>query len=153
MDFIPAELYSQCVANLPITTVDVVVVAPDNSVLLCKRLNEPARGLLYTPGGRQFKNEKLHQAAERILRTELGIVQIPELQYIGVIDEMFDVSAFAGISAHCTNIYFGCRLSKETPLVLDSQHSEYGWFKPNDPTLHPYVQEKINKTIDFLGAL
>jgi len=64
--------FMQLVKNAPIFAIDLVVLNEKDQLLLGKRLNAPAKGDWFVPGGRVFKNEALVKAFERITATELG---------------------------------------------------------------------------------
>ena len=69
MTFIPWSLYEQILDNMPIACVDVAILH-DGKVLLVKRLDEPAKGQYWLPGGRVLKGEMLRDAAIRKTRDE-----------------------------------------------------------------------------------
>lgn len=143
------ELYHQIVASVPICTVDVLFFDPDlKSILLFQRTNEPLAGQYFAAGGRLFKNEQLLSAAVRQMYLELGLKVNPDqLWFGGVINEIFDNSAFPGINYHTLNTFFGYILDVQTPLKLDTQHSQAHWFPVDDPNLHLFMQTKIEQTL------
>src|SRR5581483_479324 len=71
-DWIPAEDFAQIIRLTPLVAIDLVVRSPENRILLGRRLNEPARGVLFVPGSRISKNETRAAAFRRISRDELG---------------------------------------------------------------------------------
>lgn len=56
--YINDETWKSIVQSMPIPSVDLVVKCPDG-ILLGKRVNEPAKGEWFVPGGRIQKGEPL----------------------------------------------------------------------------------------------
>lgn len=154
MAFIPGPEYFICLKNLPIAAVDVVLLNyQKNKVLLFKRINEPAKNKYFSPGGRINKGEEIKKAARRKLKKETGIkCAANRLFFGGITEEAYPISIFGKkINTHYIDIVYGLILNKnfdEKKIKLDSQHSEFKWFKINDPRLHPYVKNKIKTIID-----
>jgi 8-oxo-dGTP pyrophosphatase MutT (NUDIX family) len=65
-------LYNRILRTVPITCIDVAIVA-NGAVLLVKRKDAPARGKWWVPGGRVYKGEMMKDAAIRKCREEVGI--------------------------------------------------------------------------------
>ncbi len=70
---LPAPAFAAAVAALPLVSLDWVLTNPDGQLLLGQRLNAPARGWWFTPGGRIRKNEALAHALQRVACDELGL--------------------------------------------------------------------------------
>jgi colanic acid biosynthesis protein WcaH len=60
------------VEHTPLVSIDLIVRNGDGEVLVGRRVNEPAKGTWFVPGGRIWKGEDLDQAFDRIARVELG---------------------------------------------------------------------------------
>ena len=144
---LPAEQYQMIMDVMPITTVEIIFFNPDKTkVLLGKRTNEPLKGIFYTMGGRLLKNETFVEAAIRQAKVEAGLNISPDLIYFGGInDEIHTHSAFPNINYHAANIFYGTIIDDQK-ITLDNQHSEYAWLDITDPTLHPNIKYKVNKT-------
>ena len=71
-DLIPAVLFEQIVRRMPIVSVEAVIVI-DNSLLLLKRNNEPAKGQWWFAGGRIRKEESLKETLVREVKEEVGL--------------------------------------------------------------------------------
>jgi len=56
---LPLEQFQQAVAALPLVSVDWVLTNTAGELLVGQRLNAPARGAWFTPGGRIRKGEAL----------------------------------------------------------------------------------------------
>ena len=59
---LPLAQFQQAVAALPLVSVDWVLTNPAGELLVSQRLNAPARGAWFTPGGRIRKGEPLAAA-------------------------------------------------------------------------------------------
>lgn len=71
--FLPKEIYSQIVQNLPLVCVDIILKRErDNKVLLFLRRDEPAKDTLWWPGGRMLRGETFYSCAIRKVREETG---------------------------------------------------------------------------------
>jgi len=123
-----------------------------DEILLLKRINEPAKGKFFTPGGRINKGETILEAASRKMYEELGLKIDPNrLVFGGVVEEAYDNGIFGNIDTHYIDLVYGVVLNdnfEEEKIKLDSQHSEYKWFKLDDPDLHHYVKNKISTILD-----
>ena len=67
------EVFSTVVENTPLIAIDLIVQNDKGQVLLGKRVNEPALGFWFVPGGRIFKDETLDMAFSRTVQEELSI--------------------------------------------------------------------------------
>lgn len=145
--FIEKDLYMSILRCMPIPTVDILFVNTEWKLLLGKRNNEPLMWIYYIPGGRVNKWERSLDAAHRKAREELGIdIDISSLQFVWVYDDIFENSAFEGISTHCIPVTYLYRLNsiEESELSLgDSQHSDLRFFSLDDPSLHKMVKMRI----------
>ena len=147
-------LYKKILKNIPIPTIDVLIFNNSlNKTLLFLRKNSPVKGEYYSIGGRLEKGESLLEGAINNFLDETGIkIDEENLYPIGTINEIFEETSFGkkwGI--HSVNYYFAWKLEKEPKIKLDGQHSECKWFDVNDPNLHPYMKEKIRKSLDLLS--
>lgn len=151
---IAKETFQNILRLLPILTVDVLPFNQDFSeVLLFKRVNRPAKNEYFSPGGRLLKNEEVLEGARRQCKRELGLeIEKEDLLPGGVIDEIWEESAFEGVNYHSVNIFFGYVLSAAqfSCLTLDEQHEEYKWFSVSDPSIHPWVKYRIETILALL---
>ena len=58
--------------STPLVSVDLIIKNPNKEILLGKRVNRPAQGYWFVPGGRILKNEKILDALKRVSKTEIG---------------------------------------------------------------------------------
>ena len=143
---IEEKLYRQCIEELPIVTVDVIILDENlGETILFRRENKPLQGLYYSIGGRLYKNENILNAAIRISKYEADLqLNKGDLIFGGVTEEIFHDSNIAGINAHNVNIFYGLIVNKKKlDVKCDDQHSGYKWFKVDDQNLHPYLSQKI----------
>ncbi len=145
--FIEKELYIDILNCMPIPTVDILFLNSKNQILLWKRNNEPLMWVYYIPGWRVNKWEHSLDTAKRKAREELGIdIDSTRLQFIWVYDDIFENSAFEGISTHCIPVtyLYPLTLAEESQLSLwDTQHSDLRFFSLDDPSLHEMVKIRI----------
>lgn len=141
---ISKKLYNIIVRRVPICSVDILFFdGRFRHVLLCKRKNNPLKGVYYSAGGRLLRFEHFNEAAVRKANEELGIVVSPrKLIFGGVLNEIFNKSR------HNVNVYYGCVLrDPKQKFRLDSQHSECRWFSVFDRHLHCYIKTKIRNIL------
>lgn len=145
--FIEKELYKNILRSMPIPTVDILFINTRGELLLGKRNNEPLKWVYYIPGGRVNKWEPSYDAAERKAKEELGIdIDSSRLRFLGVYDDIFENSAFEGISTHCISVLYTYSLDQDEEGLFslgDLQHSDLQYFVPTDPTLHDMVKMRV----------
>jgi len=67
-----------------------LLIKHENSILLGKRNNAPAKGYLFNPGARMYKHEKHFETIRRLLDTECGISEPHgEFIYIGTFEHRY----------------------------------------------------------------
>jgi len=75
----------------PLVSIDLVVRDFEGRILLGRRINEPAKGMWFVPGGRIRKDENLDDAFARISSSELGIeYQRSQAGFIGVFEHKYN---------------------------------------------------------------
>src|SRR5271155_3340279 len=65
--------YARIQETMPVHCVDIFACDPKGLILLGKRTAEPARGLLWPPGGRKWRNERLGACAARHFLKDTGL--------------------------------------------------------------------------------
>lgn len=142
--FLRQDTFTTIIEHTPLVSIDLVIFNGQGEVLLGERLNRPAQGYWFVPGGRIQKNESLVDAFSRLTRSELGLeLNFTDASIIGAYDHFYDDCVFDhDISTHYVAIAY--RLILETPLTelpIDDQHSAYNWRKVKelivDPKVHP----------------
>ena len=154
---LPIEVYKPILDAMPLLCVDVVAYRGNRdgrSILMLERMEKPAKGLLWFPGGRLFKNESLEDAAKRKLREECGITRITLEKQIGA----FSFSSHDGIfpdlkdGFHAVVIDYLVKVEDDTDMKVDDTSGGYKWLRREDlnrQRLHPYIAEVLNASRVF----
>lgn len=135
---IKKKLYKKIQEVLPICCVDIVILNKNKEFLLLKRVNEPAKGKWWIPGGRILKGEKLEKAVLRKAKEETGL-SVTIKKMLGVKETIFKEGYF-GNSAHTINIIFLAE-AKTNKVKMDFQNSQYKWFSKIDKNFNPYLKK------------
>ncbi len=132
--FLAADDFRMVVDFSPLISIDLVVKSSEGRVLLGKRLNKPAKGFWFVPGGRVLKNETLTNAFSRLTKVELGFeVSIDNARYLGLYEHFYDDSALSdSISTHYVVNAFLIELNELVPTLPVEQHSDYQWLSEID---------------------
>ena len=159
------QLYHQVLDYTTLSCVDVVAYcdrsSSDKVILMVERAENPAKGMLWFPGGRLYKNENLEDAAMRKLREECGLEQ-------AVIDRQIGAFPFSCRSEdamygdlkegfHAIGINYLARvLNQDAAVKLDHTSKGYRWVNEStlrslEQGLHPYIAEVMNAAQVFAG--
>ena len=143
--FLSQEEYKNICLLTPIICADLLIRAKDK-FLLGRRINKPAQGEWFFPGGRVFKNETLKEAIIRKAKDELGLdIADKNIYFIGIDEHFFDDSRFGG-STHNISVLYGVRFDEEPEIDFDNtQNQEFKWFSNIDGNWHPYVKSALRK--------
>lgn len=139
---ITPEMFQKFLAVLPIATVNVAIIK-DDKVLLVKRLNEPAKGYWYTPGGIILKGESLEDSVLRVCKEETGL-NVESIKLIGVYTEHWREGYFTKNIQTVTACYLAQPLSGN--IKRDWQSSDIQWFPIDE--LPAETGETVKKMID-----
>jgi len=162
---LPQAEFAAALAALPLVSVDWVLSDPDGAVLTGLRLNTPARGSWFTPGGRVRKGEPLAETLVRVAVDELGASVASLLgggwlgraQLMGAWDHFYSDSAFSESAAtHYVNLPHWLALSwcevavLEGALPVGGQHSEWHWVSPSsaEVEVHAHVKPYLGWVAD-----
>ncbi len=127
--------FIQIVDATPLVSVDLIIKNAEGAVLLGKRVNRPAAGYWFVPGGRIRKNELLRNAIQRVADFELGLSPATEnLRFLGVYEHFYgdNYLGHEGIGTHYVVLAYEYLLQDSRPLKKDDQHSELRWWKVDD---------------------
>lgn len=131
---LPFGAFMNVVRDTPLVSIDLIVKNPANEVLLGLRLNEPAAGFWFVPGGRVLKNETLDAAFARLSQAELGITLSRQAAtFHGVWEHFYDSNAghVPGFGTHYVVLSYQLTLNAdELCLPLAEQHQQYRWALP-----------------------
>lgn len=131
----------------PLVSIDLVVRNPKKEVLLGKRVNSPAKGYWFVPGGRILKNETINQALRRISEREVGrdlSTETPHL--LGAYEHIYEDNFLnvTGVNTHYVVLAFVITLQQEIKVKPDDQHSDLQWWEIDklleDRTVHQYTK-------------
>ncbi|PAU86543.1 GDP-mannose mannosyl hydrolase [Pseudomonas sp. WN033] len=129
-----AETFRRVVAATPLVSIDLLVENHAGEVLLGQRLNRPAQGFWFVPGGRIQKNETLDGAFLRLTSGELGEgFERSEARLLGVYEHFYPDSVFgeAGNNPDTHYVVLGYYLRLPPGLTLNpptGQHGCYRWW-------------------------
>jgi colanic acid biosynthesis protein WcaH len=131
--------FKAVIDSTPLVSIDLVVRDSSGRVLLGQRLNRPAQGFWFVPGGRILKNESLAAAFKRLTLNELGIeFKISYARYLGLYEHFYDDSIYTDesksvdVHTHYVVNCFEVVLTSANNLTNDTlpaeQHGAYQWF-------------------------
>ena len=127
----------------PLVSIDLIIRNPSEKVLLGKRINRPAKGYWFVPGGRIIKNETIVHALKRISLTEMGQDLSTEAHsLLGAYDHIYEDNFLNvdGINTHYVVLAFSILLQQEIDVNPDEQHTDLQWWEIDkllkDPTVH-----------------
>ena len=123
------EDFLHIVDATPLVAIDLIIRNESGAVLLGKRLNRPAQGCWFVPGGRIRKNERTAEALSRISQHELGVT-VAGAKLIGAFDHIYEDNFLGapGVNTHYVVLGFAAQLPESAPLTPDDQHSELRWW-------------------------
>ncbi|MNG02148.1 GDP-mannose mannosyl hydrolase [compost metagenome] len=139
--------FQQIVAATPLISLDLIVRNGQGLVLLGRRLNRPAQGYWFVPGGRVRKDERLDAAFLRLTQEELGLaVSRDSARLLGPY-EHFYADNFSGTEFTTHYVVLGYELAwqgQQDALPI-SQHDQYRWFEVadllQDPSVHQHTKD------------
>ncbi|MFT7261388.1 MAG: colanic acid biosynthesis protein WcaH [Glaciecola sp.] len=129
--FLDKELFSTVIKSTPLISIDLVVKNNLGQTLLGQRLNKPAKGFWFVPGGRILKDESLATAFKRLTLEELGEeFNIAQSNLLGPYDHFYNDNVFGDeFSTHYVAIAYVLLIDHElNHLPVDIQHGTYQWF-------------------------
>ncbi|WP_312481519.1 GDP-mannose mannosyl hydrolase [Stutzerimonas nitrititolerans] len=132
------DTFRVVVASTPLVSIDLVVQNELGELLLGRRLNRPAQGYWFVPGGRIQKNETLDGAFRRLTSGELGSAfDRASARLLGVYEHFYTDSVFGtaedGIDTHYVVLAYHLLLPIGHALMLSSeQHSACRWWSLNE---------------------
>jgi colanic acid biosynthesis protein WcaH len=140
------KAYAKIVRQTPLVSIDLILRDAQDRVLLGRRVNPPAQGWWFVPGGRIRKDERLAEAITRLLQDEVGWLAPATASFMGVYEHLY-ADNFMGTRAFSTHIVvlaYRIDLGAPLPEPPRHQHSEYRWtLVPGllaAPDVHRYTQ-------------
>lgn len=141
------DTFATVIKSTPLVSIDLVVINAVGQALLGQRLNRPAKGSWFVPGGRVLKDESLNAAFKRLTLDELGCeFDITQASLLGPYDHFYNDNVFGNeFTTHYVALGYVLQLDSElTLLPLNIQHGQYQWFDIstllNDTAVHLHTQ-------------
>lgn len=128
------ETLRTVVACTPLVSIDLVVQNAEGGILLGQRLNRPAQGFWFVPGGRIQKNESLDAAFRRLTLGELGLAfERHQARLLDVYEHFYTDSVFGSaetdLDTHYVVLGYHLRLPADVALAPPTeQHDRYRWW-------------------------
>jgi colanic acid biosynthesis protein WcaH len=137
------QTFKIVIDSTPLISIDLVVRDVSGRILLGQRINRPAQGFWFVPGGRILKDESLVDAFKRLALNELGIgLQISSARYLGLYEHFYsdsiytdgqkgvDISTHYVVNGFEVILPFGENSDANNFLLClpEKQHGEYHWF-------------------------
>ncbi|MEZ8288854.1 GDP-mannose mannosyl hydrolase [Vibrio sp. 10N.222.49.A3] len=155
--FLSKQRFSQVIESTPLVSIDLVIEDESGQVLLGERLNRPAQGFWFVPGGRILKDEKLEDAFARLTLEELGHeFKLSQATLKGPYTHLYNDNVFGNdCTTHYVAIAYKLIVNRsELNLPMDVQHSRYRWYNQDElltcDSVHIHTKwyfQKITKTI------
>ena len=119
----------------PLVAID-LLISYKSKILLGRRLNQPAKGYYFIPGGRIFKGETLEKACLRLTHNEIGF-EIPLKKFIFYknTQHIYPNNFFnEDFSTHYVCLCYKYNLSDEEfkKINIDQQHDNILWLTPDE---------------------
>lgn len=141
--FLRQEDFAAVVRTTPLISLDFIVENGQGEILLGQRLNRPAQGYWFVPGGRVCKDETLEAAFARLTQAELGVrLPLAAGTFYGVWQHFYDDN-FSGedFSTHYIVLGFRLRVAESDLRLPDAQHGSYRWLTPEQLLASDNVHE------------
>ena len=127
--FLSADAFLAVIANTPLVSIDLIVRDAAGAMLVGRRVNAPARGSWFVPGGRILKDETLEQAFARISEAELGCRRaLADARLLGAFTHKYADNALGapGVTTHYVVLAYVLFADPAQVSAL-SQHSSVRW--------------------------
>ena len=152
------EIWRTCIDSMPIFGIDMIIFSRKYGVLMGRRINNPAKGKFFVPGGRVYKNERIVDAFNRILISETGLTfSFNKTTSLGLYEHFYNVTSWSTIESS-THYIIEARLIEVNPeniklkINLNEQHSDFKWISLENihsSTIHSYSNMYLNKIKDL----
>ncbi|KFA95185.1 GDP-mannose mannosyl hydrolase [Vibrio sp. ER1A] len=153
--FLNKQRFSEVIERTPLVSIDLVIEDENEQVLLGERLNRPAQGFWFVPGGRILKDEKLEEAFARLTLEELGQeFKLSKAKLLGPYTHLYNDNVFGNeFTTHYVAIAYKLVVNRsELKLPIDIQHARYFWCSPDElltsDKVHIHTKWYFQKTKD-----
>lgn len=145
---IPQEDFLHIVKYGVLISFDFLVIN-DGKLLLGKRLNNPAKGFYFVPGGiYRHSDENIPSAIARLSENELGrALKLEELRFNGVYDHSYENNSFND-DFGTKYIVIGLEYHGDLGITGDDpggQHEGYVWMDLAEVMSSPSVHENVKR--------
>jgi colanic acid biosynthesis protein WcaH len=110
-----------------ITSID-IIVSYEGKYLVGKRINNPAKGFFFVPGGVIGKDETISQAMKRLSKRELSVeLNIEDFNFLVISQHWYDCNCIDDkFGTHYISLSYEKELTYDEfiKINLDDQHSE-----------------------------
>jgi len=122
-----SETFAHIVEHIPLIAIDLIIKNSKGSVLLGKRVNDPAKEYWFVPGGRIYKNETIPEAFSRIFFSETGHnLLIDDAKFLGVYEHFYENSFYdENISTHYVVLGYEVNYDILMNILPKIQHNTY----------------------------
>lgn len=147
------ELFLEIIDSVPLVAIDLLVWDDQERLLLGQRVNPPAQGFWFVPGGRIYKDERLADAFRRITAAELGqALELSDASFYGVYEHLYpdNFANAPGISTHYVVLAYQIHLVGPELSLPTDQHQAYRWQAVDEllraEDVHPNTKAYFQKT-------
>ncbi len=157
--YAPLDVFRSAVRYFPLVSVNIVAQRPDGSVLFLRRGNNPAKNLLWVPGGRILNGETIEASMLTVLRQETGLTGELIAASPEYLEELWPTDDFTEEDwklydretkiVHYLATVGLVRVPQNAQVTVDSQSTDFVWSKtlPHD---HPF-QRRYFEVLERMG--
>jgi len=150
-----------CATKLAITTsIDILLFYKDK-LLLGRRINNPAKNTLFTPGGRIHKGETVSVAIKRIAKIEFGLnINLKDLEFVNIFQHFYKNNFLDNKHAtHYLNLAYKYKINNKEEIdnilkTMKHQHLDIKWLSIdemlNNKNVNKYVKKYFKKDYNLL---
>jgi colanic acid biosynthesis protein WcaH len=143
------NMFKRVVASTLLVSIDLLVRDSQGNILLGKRVNRPAQGAWFVPGGRVLKDEPTEQAYIRLLKIELGIDKTSSC-FKGVYQHFYeDNFSEETFTTHYVVLAYEVIFTGNIASLPVAQHHDYRWFSKmallNNDDVHKHTKWYFQK--------
>ncbi len=147
---LPLNTFKTVIASTPLISIDLIVRNNKQQILLGKRLNRPAQGFWFVPGGRILKDEPLESAFKRLIKVELGVgeqvLQNHNSTFKGIYQHFYNDNVTGNdFSTHYVVLAYEITLTNDLSSLVNAlpkeQHNEYKWLTETELLNHKHVHK------------
>jgi colanic acid biosynthesis protein WcaH len=130
---LPEQEFKKIVENAPLVSID-LIVERNRKYAFGRRLNPPAKGMLFVPGGRIHKDQTIEDTFRLLTQRELGIAcDIANAVFLGMYEHFYSDSVVGdSVTTHYVVLAYLIRLGPEIEIDLSDQHAETYWLNQED---------------------